>query len=147
MPQREPLARRALRQKIAKERRGPTMLEVAVMAVGVVRGGEALWGLLMWTVARRKKGGERPGYQDLMATALLSRPAAFKQQALLREVWGGDDGIAAMADVLEAACGAAIGELVLVSEAGDRRKAMSEAGDRRTAMMLVGSLPAPGFAL
>jgi hypothetical protein len=137
MSQREPLARRALRQRIAKEGRPPTMLEVAVMAVGVLRGSEALWGLLMWTVARRKKCGERPTYEDLMATSLLSRPAAFKQQALLREVWGGDQGIGAMADVLEAAAGPAINELA----------ALGGASDRGTAMMLVGSLPAPGFAL
>ncbi len=137
MSQREPLARRVLRQRIAKEGRPPTMLEVAVMSVGMLRGGEALWGTLMWTVARRKKGGERPTYQDLMATALVSRPAAFRQQALLREVWGGDDGIARVADVLEESCGAAIGELVT----------LSTGGDRATAMVLVGSLPAPGFAL
>jgi microcompartment protein CcmK/EutM len=137
MSQREPLARRALRQRIAKEGRLPTMLEVAVMSVGVLRGSEALWGLLMWTVARRKKGGEAPTYQDLMATSLVSRPAAFRQQALLREVWGGDEGIALVADVLEDSCGAAIGELVT----------LSTGGDRATAMMLVGSLPAPGFAL
>jgi hypothetical protein len=113
------------------------MIEVAVMEVGIVRGSEALFGLLMWTVARRKKGGERPSCQDLMEASLLSRPQAFRHQALLREVWGGDDGIAAMAEVLEAECGPAIGELVL----------MIEAGDRRAAMLLVGSLPAPGFAL
>jgi hypothetical protein len=129
--------RRAFQQKIAKEGRGPTMVEVAIMAVGIVRGAEALWGLVMWTVARRRKGGELPTYQDLMATALVSQPQAFRYQALLREVWGGDDGIAATADVLEAACGPAIAELVMVTEAGDRR----------AAMLLVGSLPAPGFAL
>jgi hypothetical protein len=138
MPQREPFARRALRHQIAKENRPPTVLEVAVIAVGLLRGSEALWGLLMWTVARRKNGGERPTYHDLMATSLVSRVAAFRQQALLREVWGGDEGLEAMADVIEAARGEAIAELAALSDG---------TADRATAMVLVASLPALGFSL
>jgi hypothetical protein len=133
----EPLARRALRQRIAKQGRPPTLLEVAVMAVGVRRGAEVLWSLLMWTMARRKKGGERPTAEELAAMEFVSVGAGFKHQALLREVWGGDEGIAAMADVLEESCGSAIGELL----------AVGEGGDRATAMVLVASLPAVGFAV
>ncbi len=136
-PSKEPLARRALRQRIAKQNRPPTLLEVAVMGVGVRRGGEALWSLMMWTVARRKKGGERPTAEELAATELVSAGAGYKHQALLREVFGGDEGIAAVADVLEEACGAAIGELASVGDVADRA----------TAMVLVASLPAVGFAL
>jgi hypothetical protein len=56
-------------------------------------------------------------------------------------VWGGDDGIAANADVLEAACGAAVmDELVSVIEGG-------EGGDRATAMVLLASVPAVGFTV
>jgi hypothetical protein len=137
MSQREAFTSRAVRLQIAKEKRPPTVLEVAVMAVGVRRGAEALWGLLMWTVAREKKGGERPTFEDLMATSLVSRPAAFRQQALLREVWCQDDGIAAMADVLVEARGEAIAELA----------ALPGPTDRATAMVLVASLPALGFSL
>ncbi len=135
-PVKEPLARRALRQRIAKQQRPPTLLEVAVMAVGVRRGAEVLWSLLMWTVARRKKGGERPTAEELAAMEFVHVASGYKHQALLREVWGGDEGIAAMADVVEEACGAAIGELL----------ALGEGGDRATAMVLVASLPAVGFA-
>ncbi len=138
MAQREPLARRSLRARLIRQGRPPTFLEVAVMAVGVRRGAEVLWALVMWTVARRKKGGGAPVYQDFMATALLSKPAAMRQLAMLREVWGGEEGIAAMADIVEESCGAAIGELVAVSEGGK---------DRATAMLLAASLPAVGFTV
>jgi len=137
VPQREPFTSRAVRFQIAKENRPPTVLEVAVMAVGVRRGAEALWGLLMWTVAREKNAGQRPTFEDLMATSLVSRPAAFRQQALLREVWCQDDGIAAMADVLVGARGEAITELA----------SLPRPTDRATAMVLVASLPAIGFSL
>jgi hypothetical protein len=133
----EPLARRVLKHQIAKEGRPPTVLEVAVMAVGLRRGSEALWSLLMWTVARRKKGGEWPTAQELAATELVHVVNGYKHLALLREVWGGDEGIAAMADVLEAARPSAISELAL----------LGEGTDRASAMVMVASLPALGFSL
>jgi hypothetical protein len=126
-----------LKHQVAKENRPPTVLEVAVMAVGIRRGSEALWSLLMWTVARHKKGGERPTVEELAATELVSVGAGYKHLALLREVWCEDDGIAAMADVLEAARGEAIAELA----------ALGKGTDRATAMVMVSSLPALGFSI
>ncbi len=133
----ESVAGRVLKHQIAREKRPPTVLEVAVMTVGLRRGSEALWSLLMWTVARRKKGGDRPSAEDLAAMELVHVVNGYKHQALLREVWGGDEGIAAMADLLEEARGEAIGELA----------ALPGPTDRSTAMVLVASLPALGFSL
>ncbi len=133
----EPLVRRAMRQRVAKQGRPPTLVEVAVMAVGVRRGAEVLWSLLMWTVARRRKGGEWPTAEELADTEMVHMVNGYKHRTLLREVWGGDEGIAAMADVVEAACGDAIGELA----------AVYDGSDRATAMVLVASLPAVGFTV
>lgn len=139
------LARRALRERLAKMDREPTLLEVAVATVGVRRGAEALTSLLMWTVARRVKGGEAPTVEELAHVEVVSVGAGYKHLALLREVWGGDDGIAAMADVVEKAHGKAIGEMVRfsVGDGGSR----GSGRDRASALLLVASLPALGLAL
>ncbi len=112
------------------------------MAVGVRRGAEVLWSLLMWTVARRRNGGEWPTAEELADTEMVHRQNGYKHLALLRQVWGGDEGIAAMADVVEAACGDAIGELAAAYEG-----TIYEGADRATAMVLVASLPAVGFTV
>jgi len=110
--------------------RGPTLLELAVLRVGVMRSGEALWNLVVWTMCRRKFG-EEPDWQQFGQIGLVSRPAAYKALALLREVFGEDVGLAA--NVLDEKCGRQLDELLAI-----------EGGKNPTAATLVvGTLPAP----
>ncbi len=130
---RETLAGRSLRLRLESEARGPTLLEVAVMAVGVRRGTEALCSLERWAVARRRNGGERPTVEQLAAAEGVQLAAGYKHQQLLRQVFGDDDGIEAVADVVEEAVADAIRERA-------RRK---EGRDLKAGVLLLGSLRVP----
>jgi hypothetical protein len=121
----EGLAARSLRVQLHKQGRGPTLLEHAVIKVGVVRGGEALWNLMMWTMARRKNG-EEPTWQQFGEVALLQRAAAYTALGLLRTVYG--DGLAEAADAVEAAAGEQIDALLAIHSGKDVRVAMGVIG-------------------
>ncbi len=130
MPSPEGFGARAVRARLRKLGRGPTLLELAVVKVGVVRGGEALWNLVVWTMCRRKFG-EEPGWVEFAEVGLVSRPGAYRALATLREVFGED--VAQAADVLDEKCGDQLDQLLAI-----------EGGKNPTAATLVvGTLPAP----
>lgn len=87
--------------RISKQGRPPTLLEHCMIQAGITKGPQALMTLLIWMLARRRNGGAVPTWEELQAAGAWSRPAAFKNQALLRAVFGGDDGIIAVADSVE----------------------------------------------
>jgi hypothetical protein len=132
-PRRETLAGRSLRLRLEAEERNPTLLEVAVMAVGVRRGTEALCSLEMWAVARRRNGGERPTVDQLAAAEAVSVPSAYKHQQLLREVFGDDDGIEAVANIVDAIIAGAKADLA----------SRKEGRDLKAGLLLLGPLRVP----
>ncbi len=129
------LAARSLRVQLQKQGRGPTLLEHAVIKVGVRQGGEALWNLMMWTMARRKHG-EEPTWQQFGEVALVQRAQSYYALGLLEKVYG--DGLAEAADAVEAASGKQIDALL----------AFHGGKDVVVAMGVVGPILAPvGLAL
>jgi hypothetical protein len=121
----EGLAARSLRAQLRKQGRGPTLLEHAVIKVGVIQGGEALWNLGMWTMARRKYGQE-PTWQQFGDVALLQRAMAYRALALLETVYG--DHLAEAADAVEAASGKQLDTLLALHGGKDVRVAMGTVG-------------------
>ena len=103
------------------------------MAVGVRRGTEALCSLEMWAVARRRNGGERPTVDQLAAAEAVSVPSAYKHQQLLREVFGDDDGIEAVANIVDAIIAGAKADLA----------SRKEGRDLKAGLLLLGPLRVP----
>jgi hypothetical protein len=120
------LAAKALRAQLQKQGRGPTLLEHAVIKVGVIQGGEALWNLIMWTMARRKYGAEEPTWQQFGEVAFVQRSMAYKALALLEKVYGEYLGDAA--DAVEAGCGKHLDTLLDIQSGKDVRVALAVAG-------------------
>lgn len=121
----EGLAARSLRAQLRKQGRGPTLLEHAVIKVGVIQGGEALWNLGMWTMARRKYGQE-PTWQQFGDVALLQRAMSYRALALLETVYG--EHLSEAADAVEAASGKQLDTLLALHGGKDVRVAMGTVG-------------------
>jgi hypothetical protein len=129
---REGFAAKALRANLKRQGRGPTLLEHAVMTVGIWQGGEVLWNLAMWTMARRKFGQE-PTWQQFGEVALVQRAMAYKALKGLSEVYG--EGLAAAADAVEAQSGKDLDRLIQLGAGRDK--------DTGAVVGLVGALAAP----
>ncbi len=107
----EGLAARSLRAQLQKQGRGPTLMEHAVIKVGVRQGGEAVWNLAMWTMARRKYGQE-PDVKQFGEIALVKQSMAYRALGQLETVYG--EHLAEAADALEAATGKQLDVLLAV---------------------------------
>jgi hypothetical protein len=115
-----------------KQGRPPTILEYSLIKVGFRRGTQAVFALVMFTICRRRDGQE-PDWQTYGETTHMSRAAAFKHLAMLREVWG--EHLSAAADALEEATGPALDELMAVAGDGDRKP--------QDIALVFGTVPAP----
>jgi hypothetical protein len=122
---REGLAARSLRAQLRKQGRGPTLLEHAIIKVGVVQGGEALWNLVMWTLARRKNGQE-PNVRQFGEIAVLKQSMAYRALGELETIYG--EHLAEAADALESGCGKQLDALLDFQGGKDVRVAVAVAG-------------------
>jgi hypothetical protein len=130
------MVRKAFESRMRAEGRGPTIFEHLVLVVGLVKGGNAVWELVVWTMAR-DAAGQPPTWEQFRDAGVWSVPATFRAQRRLREAFGGDEGIAQVADVVMERSGKEIRSLQKWAE-GDR---VPEAG-----MIIAGSLPMPAGA-
>lgn len=127
------VAQKVMRAKLKKEGgRAPTLLEHCIMEVGMVKGGNTLFDLLMWTIAREANGGTPPTWEEFREVSQASVPAVFRSQKRLREVFRGDEGIGIAADAVMAA-------------AGDGVRALAKAGEvtPETASLIAGGVATP----
>jgi hypothetical protein len=128
----ESFAARSLRANLVKQRRGPTLLEHAVIKAGIIQGPEALWNLVMWTIARRKNGHE-PSWEEFAEVACSTRAPAYKALKGLVDVYG--DQLPTFADTIEAEKAKQL-DTLLGRGAGRSKDASGVAG-------LIGPVPAP----
>ena len=129
---REGFAARALRARVRAQGRGPTLLEHAIIKAGMIQGGEALWNLGMWTIARAKYGQD-PTWEQFAEVAHLTRSPAYRALKGLEDVYGDD--LTACADAIDAATAKQLQEL--------QRTGSGRAKDTTGAAGLIGPVFAP----
>jgi len=129
---RQGLAAKILLARLNSEGRGPTLLEHSIIKAGIVQGPDALWNLLMWTIARRKAGKD-PTWEEFGKVAGLERSMSYRALSRLREVFGDDFG--EYADLIEEQAGTQLDAIM--------RRTGREAKDPSIAVGLIGPLAAP----
>jgi hypothetical protein len=126
-------AGKMIKAKAAKEKRRMTLLEHAITEVGIIKGANALVDLLIWTVARERHG-RPPTWEELREVGAYSVPATFRAQKRLREMYGGDKGITAVADLV-------------VDQAGEHMRTLAkESPVPDVAVAMIGGLALPAGA-
>jgi hypothetical protein len=95
------MVRKHYEAKWKREGRSPTIIEHLILEVGVIKSAHVVADLAGWTMARQKHG-RPPTWEEYRDVCGWSVPTTFRAQKRLREIFGGDEGIGRVADLLEA---------------------------------------------
>ncbi len=145
-PSKKSFAQKAVLARLAKQGRGPTLLEDAVLRAGLHRGASVLGFGVFWAIWRQLEGselpkGERGGTRDVEAFASwagCSRATAYRDLGFWRGAFGDVPGWETPDGLVE-----------FLEAERSRRAELKEMAklSKQEATVLIGALPAPGVLL